>query len=50
MCIDTGYGSASTPAFDVDGEPRSVDANPVGCTGGGTSPCVDMGAYEYQDG
>jgi predicted outer membrane repeat protein len=49
--IDTGDND-SVPAeitTDLDGDPRIVDYPPQGGTGNGTSPFVDMGAYEKQE-
>ena len=44
-CIDAGFGDASTPATDIDGNPRYDDPG-VANTGAGTPNYVDMGAYE----
>jgi uncharacterized repeat protein (TIGR01451 family) len=46
--IDAGDNSALPPGVttDLDGEERFVDVLSVGDTGSGTSPIVDMGAYE----
>ncbi len=47
-CIDAGdNASAPATAFDLDGLPRFVDDPFTADTGSGTSPIVDMGAYEY---
>jgi len=52
-CIDAGDNSAiTTPPFDeqpldIEGYPRRYDDLSTGDTGNGSSPIVDMGAYEY---
>ncbi len=48
--IDAGDNSAVPldVTTDLDGSPRFVDFPPDGGTGNGTSPFVDMGAYEMQ--
>jgi uncharacterized repeat protein (TIGR02543 family) len=40
--IDAGLSSAISETEDLDGKPRLVDGS------GGSSPVVDMGAYEWQ--
>lgn len=44
--IDAGDNSFVTVAFDLDGNFRRVDMPTVEDTGNGTTPIVDMGAYE----
>jgi uncharacterized repeat protein (TIGR01451 family) len=47
--IDAGDNSVlPSDTNDVDGNPRFVDDPTTPDTGNGTSPLVDMGAYEYQ--
>jgi parallel beta-helix repeat protein len=46
-CIDAGYGGATIPPFDFEGDPRA-DHPGVPNTGGGTMPWVDIGADEFQ--
>jgi hypothetical protein len=49
-CIDAGDNSGVPAgiATDLDGNPRFVDDPNTADTGSGTSPIVDMGAYEFQ--
>lgn len=49
-CIDAGDNGAvpSGIVVDLDGNPRFIDFPPTGGTGNGSSPIVDMGAYEEQ--
>jgi predicted outer membrane repeat protein len=49
-CIDAG-DNTSVPSgivVDLDGSPRFIDFPPPGGTGNGSSPFVDLGAYEEQ--
>ncbi|HEY3322160.1 MAG TPA: Ig-like domain-containing protein [Planctomycetota bacterium] len=50
-CIDAGSNAAvrSGVTTDLDGNPRFVDDPAVADTGSGSSPVVDMGAYEKQN-
>lgn len=48
--IDAGNNLVTSPALsslDLDNNPRRVDIPSVSDTGNGTTPIVDMGAYEY---
>ena len=49
-CIDAGDNTAvpSGILVDLDGNPRFIDFPPPGGTGNGSSPIVDIGAYEEQ--
>jgi hypothetical protein len=49
-CIDAGdnSGISSSTTVDLAGKPRFWDDPNTVDTGNGTSPIVDMGAYEYQ--
>jgi hypothetical protein len=49
-CIDAGDNTAVPPWLltDLDGNPRLVDDAGMPDDGFGTSPIVDMGAYEFQ--
>jgi len=44
--IDAGDNTLVTTAIDLDGYPRRMDVSSVIETGNGTTPIVDMGAYE----
>lgn len=46
--IDAGNNSFVVGDLDLAGDPRRVDAPLTPDTGVGTSPIVDIGAYEYQ--
>lgn len=46
-CIDAGCNAAALGLGDVDGKRRFTDLAYADDTGSGTSPLVDMGAYEY---
>jgi cysteine-rich repeat protein/predicted outer membrane repeat protein len=48
VCIDAGWGDATVPTLDLDGNPRVDLGQSTANGGGGTPNYVDMGAYERQ--